>query len=400
MMEAKNLYFNVTVISRGAGRSAPAAASYRSGSVVRRAGTSAVASASYRSGEVLYDEQLNKTYDYTRKEDVLHAEIIAPERAPAWVQDRSTLWNTVEAVELKKRSDAQFARDAILALPRGLDTETYVAMVREFVQENFVKHGMIADFALHDKQASDGGRNPHAHIMLTMRDVDKDGFNAKKNRSWNRKALLKQWRAAAEELGNHYLEEAGLDYRISYQSYASRGIDKTPGEHLGPFVWGLEEKGVETQQGDRNRKVANDNQKREISKAHAEILEPESAPEGMRKDVSDLREVSNRLGETWDDTPDQQEEGQVLPFPHTTDGAAGNVRQQIEAEQRTIVEATMQQTKRIGTAFAAQVKHYAGLMKEKAVALGLDESSALFGRFKHLRDVSQEQRKRGPDHER
>ena len=122
-MAATNLHFQVRVISRGAGRSAPAAASYRSGSVVGAGGRSAVASASYRSGETLHDERLDRTFDYTRKEDVLHAEIVAPANAPAWVYDRARLWNGVEAAE--KRKDARLARDIIAALPRGLDAAAY-----------------------------------------------------------------------------------------------------------------------------------------------------------------------------------------------------------------------------------------------------------------------------------
>ena len=222
-MAATNLHFQVRVISRGAGRSAPAAASYRSGSVVGAGGRSAVASASYRSGETLHDARLGRTFDYTRKEDVLHAEIVAPAHAPAWVYDRSRLWNGVEAAE--KRKDARLARDIIAALPRGLDAAAYQALAREFINDNFVAHGMIADFAIHDKDASDGGRNPHMHIMLTTREVDQDGFGPK-NRDWNRRELVGEWRDAFEQLCNRYLEEAGSASQVSLQSYAERGIDR------------------------------------------------------------------------------------------------------------------------------------------------------------------------------
>ena len=77
------------------------------------------------------------------------------------------LWNAVEAAE--KRKDARLAREIQLALPRELDREAQIALVRDFVTEQMVARGMVADFAIHDVRARDGGRQPHSHVMLTTR---------------------------------------------------------------------------------------------------------------------------------------------------------------------------------------------------------------------------------------
>lgn len=275
-----NEYFDVRVISRGksgkggqrGGRSSANAAAYRSGTVVSvmaaasmMMGHSVVASAAYRSGETLYDQHAQKTFDYRAKEDVIHTEIMTPDHAPAWASDRSFLWSQVEITE--KRKDAQLARDIIAALPRELNYEQQIALVREFVQTQFVDKGMIADIAIHDKWASDGGRQPHAHIMLTLRDVTKDGF-AKKNREWNDRTLVSAWRDAWADTTNRHLEAAGRNERLSLESYAARGIDKVPGEHLGPEAWNMEKKGRETLKGDLNREIEHGNEVNELVKRY------------------------------------------------------------------------------------------------------------------------------------
>jgi len=99
---------------------------------------------------------------------VVHKEIILPENAPPEFTDRENLWNSVEASKTRKNS--QLAREIIVALPRELDLEEQIEVMREYVRENFVNKGMIADFAIHDK----GDDNPHAHIMLTTRHVTRD----------------------------------------------------------------------------------------------------------------------------------------------------------------------------------------------------------------------------------
>lgn len=134
----------------------------------RAGGRSAIASAAYRSGEKLHNEETGLTHDFTRKNGVIMNEILLPVNAPIRFQNREILWNEVQRVE--KRSDAQFAREVEAALPVEMTRANQIECVRNFIKENFVNEGMIADWALHDK----GDGNPHAHIMLTVRGIDSD----------------------------------------------------------------------------------------------------------------------------------------------------------------------------------------------------------------------------------
>lgn len=227
----------------------------------RSNGQSAIAAASYRSGEAIYNELEKKTHDFTRKQDVLYKEIMSPEGYPDWVHDRQVLWNKVEATE--KRKDAQLARNITIALPRELDAEQNKELMHGFIRENFIDQGMIADLCIHNARASDGGKNPHAHILLTMREFNGSGFG-KKNREWNDVKLLEKWRDSWEEHVNHHLEKAGHDARISMQSYEKQGLDKEATDHMGPAAAQLEEQGIETAVGNHNRKVKQNNTVRDI----------------------------------------------------------------------------------------------------------------------------------------
>ena len=251
---------------------------------------SAIAAAAYRSGETLYDEQADQTYDYTRKEGVVHSEIMVPDNAPAWVTNlsRQALWNMVEANE--KRKDAQLARDVVVSLPRELNHEQQIALVREFVREHFTEKGMIADFALHDKQASDGlGSQPHAHILLTMRDLDRHGFG-KKNRQWNEKKLLQEWRSAWEECTNRHLEMAGRPERMSMKSYKEQGIDKTPKQYLSMKEWKQEQRGIRTEKGNRNRRRKHFNRLGDKIK-NLRLSEREELPPGPVQAIGEGKEL-------------------------------------------------------------------------------------------------------------
>jgi len=218
----------------------------------RSNGHSAVAAASYRSAEKLHDERTGKTHDYTRKQRVLHTEIITSASAPSWSTDRERLWNAVETSE--KRKDSQVAREIEVALPRELNLSQNTDLVKEFVQKQFVDIGMIADISLHESEAKDGETNPHAHIMLTMREITLEGFG-KKNRDWNSKEMLKLWRESWQESVNKHLEDAGEDERIDHRTLEAQGIERTPQIHLGKEASALEKKQIETVRGNDARKI-------------------------------------------------------------------------------------------------------------------------------------------------
>ena len=248
--------------------------------IKRSAGRSAVAAAAYRSGTKLTNEWDGMTHDYTRKGGIVHAEIMLPAHAPPEFADRSILWNSVEQIE--KARDSQLAREIEAALPRELSGEQQLALVRAYVKDNFVDKGMCADFAIHDK----GTGNPHVHIMLTLRplkengqwgakcrkayDLDEngqripDGKGGWKNHredttDWNDKGNVEIWRAAWAAYTNRALESAGRPERIDHRSYKRQGIDKIPSVHLGPAASQMEKRGIRTDKGEVNRQIAADN---------------------------------------------------------------------------------------------------------------------------------------------
>ncbi len=194
--------------------------------ISRAEGRSAVASAAYRSAEELHDQRIGQTFDYTRKGGVVHTEILAPADAPAWIHDRSALWNAVEHAE--RRKDAQLAREIEIGLPVELTKEQQVELLRDFTQRAFVSQGMVADIALH----RDNIENPHAHLMLTTRQLTPEGFGAKR-RDWNARAELLEWRGQWAEVANEHLARAGLDIRIDHRTLEAQGIDLVPGRKLG-----------------------------------------------------------------------------------------------------------------------------------------------------------------------
>src|SRR3546814_753450 len=168
------------------------------------AGSSALASAAYRSASRLHDQRLDRHHDFSNKAGVVHSEVMLPDGAAEHLSDREQLWNDVEAGE--KRIDAQLAREIEFAIPRELDQAEGIRLAQEFVRAEFVDRGMIADLNVHWDIGADGMPKPHAHVMLTMREVGDEGFGAKV-RDWNRTDLLEHWREAWAEHVNQRLAE-------------------------------------------------------------------------------------------------------------------------------------------------------------------------------------------------
>jgi len=191
----------------------------------RSKGRSAVAAAASRSASRLHDVRQDLSFDYSDKPDVIHSEIIAPARAPEFVHDRELLWNAVEVRE--KRRDSQLAFEVEFALPEEMTQSEGIALARDFVQPAFVARGMVADLNLHWDRG-----NPHAHVMLTMRELDPDGFGYKVKDQYSVE-VLREWRAHWADLANEHLKRAGIDARIDHRSYRDQGVELEPTIHLG-----------------------------------------------------------------------------------------------------------------------------------------------------------------------
>ncbi len=245
---------------------------YSVGIISRSKGRSATAAAAYRAAERIEDLRTGEIHDYRKKKGVDEKFILAPISAPDWVYNREKLWNEVELGEWRK--DSQLSREINVAIPVELSKQEQVELVREFVQEQFVDEGMIADVAFHNLAS----HNPHAHIMLTMREIDKDGFSKKKQTAWNRRELLEKQREAWAEIANRALEKAEVDEKIDHRTLEEQGINRIPQIHLGANVNAMMKRGIATDKGDRWKAIAEFNGQLAVLEKEIEEEEKLSPP--------------------------------------------------------------------------------------------------------------------------
>ena len=386
--------------------------------ISRAGGRSSVAAAAYRSGGRLRDERQGREHDYSRKGGVVHSEIIAPANAPDWMRDRDQLWNAVEAVE--KRRDAQLAREIELALPRELDRESRLELLRGFVEREFVGRGMIADVAVHEGKARDGHGQPHAHVMLSMRELTGEGFG-KKDRSWNAPDLLVGWREAWARDANRALERAGRSERIDHRSLdvqraeaerqAGRArenrqddlelehekkvveLSREPEPKIGPSAYAQEKRGIATERGDAFRAAqARNAQRQEMGWRQLELrLE---LRERGRAFVASARE---RLGQLW-----ERAEGAMSRIKERVMGEVERPQGRGEEGRDARGDLDQRQAAVLGREVAAPEKQRPNAGQERAApeAPDQDRRNAILGRH---RDTGQERgsgRDRDRDRER
>ncbi len=295
--------------------------------VSRGAGRSAVAAAAYLSCSRMLNEYDGVQHDYTRKQGLGWRQVFLPATAPAEWQDRENLWNAVEETETAK--DSRLAREFVAALPIELSREEQIQLLQDFIKEQFVADGMCADAAIHDPYPP--GHNPHAHILLTVRPLDekgkwqyktekeylcvKDGkelgFTAAEFKQaqadgwekqyqykvgkkkvymapsaaqaqgyervskypkstkygrqnpiterWNSDEQLVLWRAAWADVANRHLERTGHEERIDHRSHAERGLLEQPTVHEGVVARAMEKKGIISDRCELNRQIKADN---------------------------------------------------------------------------------------------------------------------------------------------
>ena len=253
--------------------------------IKRSAGQSAVASAAYRAGEKLHSEYYGEDSDYTRKGGVICSEILLPSHAPSEYTDRETLWNAVEKAERGKKAQLAYSFD--IALQNEFSMQENIDLARQFLLEQLVSRGMVADFAVHQPDKEDSGiSNPHFHVMCPIRPIESDGswgnkqrreyaldehgervldeagnyvFNAVPTTDWGTPETLETWRQAWAGMCNAKFAEKGLDCRIDHRSFARQGVEQIPTQHEGPTVRAMEAKGIRTDKGDLNRYIRKTN---------------------------------------------------------------------------------------------------------------------------------------------
>ncbi|OJU33654.1 MAG: Ti-type conjugative transfer relaxase TraA [Alphaproteobacteria bacterium 65-37] len=345
-------HFSVQVIGRAAGRSAVAAAAYRSGSRLR-------------------DDRLDRDHDFSNKPGVVHCEVMLPENAPEVWEDRERLWNDVEAAEMRK--DAQLAREVEFALPREMTQAQGVALARDFVALEFVDQGMIADLNVHWDKGGDGQPKPHAHVMLTMRSVDGNGFGPKV-REWNRTELVERWRERWADRVNERLAELDIDARIDHRSLEAQGIALEPQTKIGAPAQRMEVAGIEADRAEDHRRIARENGERIIA-------DPSTALDAITQQQSTFtRRDMAMLAHRHSDGIDQFNEvmGAIRNAPDVVElGKDGRgeerftTREMIEAEQRLHRAAAM---------MAERERHeVSGRNRDAALARAADRGLVLSG---------------------
>ncbi len=211
--------------------------------VSRSSGRTATAAAAYRSGERIRDERTGALYNHSERDDVLHKEIFLPSQLDRpdsgmeWARDRSSLWNTAEKAE--QRSNSRVAREYLVALPAELSAEQRVTLARTFSREIADRYNVAVDLAIHAPRPEGDPRNFHAHLLATTREVTPEGLGAKTGVDMAGEARserglppsrqeFRTLRARWAELTNAALREANVEARIDHRSLEAQGVDREP----------------------------------------------------------------------------------------------------------------------------------------------------------------------------
>jgi hypothetical protein len=251
----------------------------------------ALRSYAYRSGTRIVDPITGRVYNYQSKQaEVVLTETLTPRHiiVPDWMRDGPKLWQRLMTIETAVRKDAQIFRELEMALPvgLGLGLPEWTTLIRGFVNEQLTDAGMVCSFSVHHKSGNKHD-NPHVHIMATLRgieivgndcDVSYDGNDndtdpirfGQKNRDWNSKATLGQWRKAWADHVNAALVKAGSDKRVTHQSFAAMGIEREATAHVGPdFKMDGGYQAKRTARLQNNEQVASRNKQRGEQRRHA-----------------------------------------------------------------------------------------------------------------------------------
>lgn len=253
----------------------------------RSEGPSAFYASAYRAGARLVNSIDGRVADYSSRKRPIHEEILAPPGVPEWVYERSRLWSEAEAVE--RRRDAQLARKLQLAMPAELTNNQQIQLVREFVKDQCVAFGMIADVTIHRPPQGGDPRNIHAHVLLTTRNIRINGF-CLKNRDWNSRHRLREWRQQWAVYVNRALESAGHTQRIDHRKLEEQ--EKAPNQ--APFT-GEKKK---NKAAPAYKKRFKDSEETKLSATIREV-------EQLKKEMEELKKlVSFQLENSSSDYPD------------------------------------------------------------------------------------------------
>jgi len=187
--------------------------------ITRSGGRSAPAAAAYRSCSAITDQRLGTTYDYTKKQSFAGEVLIG-------IEDREVFWNTAEAAE--KRSDSVTAREIEISLPASLPEEKRRQMVYDFAAHLHDTYDVAVDACIHRPHGR-SSENHHAHIMISARPILPDGsFAVKKDRRWNGPEGSITIEAIREKWSQICVSATNDPETYDHRSFARRGITERP----------------------------------------------------------------------------------------------------------------------------------------------------------------------------
>jgi ATP-dependent exoDNAse (exonuclease V) alpha subunit len=275
-------------------------------SISRGAGRSAAAAAAYRAGERIRDERTGVLHDHSHRTDVSHKEILLPSRLQpadcAWATDRASLWNAAERAELRR--DARVAREYQVSLPFELSADERLRLARSLAQELAERHNVAIDLAVHAPRGAGDPRNHHAHLLATSREVTAAGFGGKAGLDMagserQRRGLpvgiaeIKAVRERWATLSNQALEAAGSQARVDHRSLRAQGIDREPLPHIPAGAFYMERRGLHSEVAERIWEHYRARVEARLARASGQTGAQRPAP-GV-----DLEQVRRQAREAW-----------------------------------------------------------------------------------------------------
>ncbi len=208
----------------------------------RSKGKSAVKEAAYVAGLKLVDSQ-GKVFDQSKKNDVYDSRFYFPDHISIASPHPGEFWSAVEGCEI--RCDAQLAREVVVALPVELDAEQHQALLKNFIEDVFVSEGMVAFANIHYDNLKDCNydpktnnikpKNPHCHIMLTLRKIHQVSYKLFNSPThFEYKAMVNLWRK------DFSCEDVLLVYSPNAQSWEVHRRDKQNGFTVSEIFVGSE----------------------------------------------------------------------------------------------------------------------------------------------------------------
>jgi hypothetical protein len=243
------------------------------GRVSRGAGKSSVGAAAYLCREQMRDQRTGQIFDWRQPERGIAEASAYLERSAGDHNSRqellfSGLYGPAGAPELDAR---QKAYRGILEPRRGRGTpgqspgrraghHRAVERIDPATERvgfagsypRFHPQDRVVQVAIHSGEQDP--RNIHAHLLISTRGIDENGFKPTKAREQqeqflNRREYVNQLRASWEHAANRHLERHGVEQRIDRRSLADQGIDREPGRHMGPAAAWRKQRGLETDRG-------------------------------------------------------------------------------------------------------------------------------------------------------